>query len=260
MTTTTTLINGDLGHGFSRYFEIVPALDEATRSQVHLIRHEVYCEDLGFETIREDRQEIDEFDRHSVHCLLRTSDGARTLVGCTRLVMTPPEARDSPLPFEIACGHNLDKHTVDSRTERRDSIAEVSRLAVRQQYRRRRGEKNHAVTLKERDFGTPTSPRFPFIPVGLYLGTMALAERHGIEKTFVLTEPRLAAHISKLGFDVTEIGPAIEHHGMRLPSVIDVQGSIRGIRALIRPMWEVIREQIEDGYAVAAQANTPPSC
>jgi len=60
------------------------------------------------------------------------------------------------------------------------------------------------MTLKKRDFGSPAHPRFPFLPVGLYHGTMALAERHGIEKVFVITEPRLAAHLAKLGFDIRE--------------------------------------------------------
>lgn len=248
----------DLGKGFSSHFEVVPALDETARSQVYGIRHEVYCEDLAFEPVRADRQEIDEYDRHSVHCLMRTSDDTHTLVGCMRLVLARPEDPDFPLPFEIACGNTLDDHMVDSRKLPRDKIAEVSRLAVRQQYRRRRGEQKHAVMLKERDFGTPTSPRFPFIPVGLYLGVTALAERLGIEKAFVLTEPRLAAHITRLGFDVTEIGPPIEHHGTRVPSIIDVQGSILGLRSLTRPMWAVIRAEIEAGYA-AALKHSPQS-
>ncbi|MGL1833261.1 PEP-CTERM/exosortase system-associated acyltransferase [Rhodocyclaceae bacterium SMB388] len=246
----------DLGEGFSSYFEILPALDDATRSQVFEVRHQVYCEDLGFEPVREDRRETDEFDRHSVHCLLRTSDPSHTLVGCTRLVLARPEAPDTLLPFERACEVNLDRHTVDARALPRNRIAEVSRLAVCGTFRRRRGEANHAVALSDSDFGTPAAPRFPFIPVALYLGTMAIALREGITQCFVLTEPRLAAHINRLGFALTGIGPPIEHHGTRVPSVIDVQGSVAGIRPLIRPMWEVIRGEIDAGYAAGANPDT----
>lgn len=243
----SSVVYSDLGKGFSSYFEVRPALDDAGRNQVYAIRHEVYCEELGYEAMREDRKESDEYDRHSVHCLLRTSDESHTLVGCTRLVLARPEDPDYPLPFEKACKANLDCHTVDSRTLPRDTIAEVSRLAVRPTYRRRRGEKHTDAILKDRDFGSGDSPRFPFIPVGLYLGTMALAECYGIQKVFVITEPRLAAHLCRLGFSIVEIGPPIEHRGTRVPSVMDVSASKESIRSLVRPMWEVIREQIFAG-------------
>lgn len=254
---TLTLGQRDLGKGFSSHFEILPALDERTRSQVFGIRHEVYCEDLGFEPVRPDRQEVDEYDRHSIHCLMRTVDGTQTLVGCMRLILARPEDPDFPLPFEVACRDTLDQHAVDSRKLPRRTIAEVSRLAVRRQFRRRRGEERQPAAIDERDFGTPASPRFPFIPVGLYLGVTAAADRHGINKAFVLSEARLAAHITRLGFDVTQIGPPIEHHGTRVPSIIDVQKSIRGLRSLVRPMWHIVRAQIDAGYAISTKGSPP---
>ncbi|MCK0506371.1 PEP-CTERM/exosortase system-associated acyltransferase [Aromatoleum anaerobium] len=240
--------DSDLGKGFGSRFEILPALDQSTRDQVFTIRHEVYCEDLGFEPLREDRHETDEYDRHSVHCLLRTADESHTLVGCTRLVLARPEDPAHPFPFESACRANLDQHTIDSRALPRHKIAEVSRLAVRQMYRRRRGEKHTEMMLRNRDFGSSASPRFPFIPVGLYLGTMALAEQCGIEKVFVITEPRLAAHLSRLGFSIVQVGPPIEHRGTRVPSMMDVEQSKEGLRSLIRPMWELIRGGVMAGY------------
>lgn len=44
------------------------------------------------------------------------------------------------------------------------------------------------------------------IPVGLYLGTIEMAALHGIDTLFVLTEPRLAGHFSKLGVKTRQIG------------------------------------------------------
>lgn len=246
--------DSDLGKGFSRYFDILPALDEATRDEVYTIRHEVYCEDLGYEALRADRHEVDDYDRHSLHCLLRTADEARAAVGCTRLVLARPEDPAHPFPFEVACAATLDQHTVDSRKLPRDKIAEVSRLAVRKAYRRRRGEKHTDVALKNRDFGSSQSPRFPFIPVSLYLGMMALSQWCGIEKVFVITEPRLAAHLAKLGFAMEQIGPPIQHRGLRVPSVIDARASNEGIRSLVRPLWDVVRAEIMAG----CEGKTPP--
>ncbi len=64
----------NLGEGFSKYFRINAALDEDLKDEVFRIRHSVYCEDLQFESMRPDGREIDHYDAHSVHCLLRTVD------------------------------------------------------------------------------------------------------------------------------------------------------------------------------------------
>ena len=61
----------DLGEGFRQLFGLTVALDDATLDEVFRVRHEVYCRDLGWEPVRDDGRESDEFDRHSFHCLLR---------------------------------------------------------------------------------------------------------------------------------------------------------------------------------------------
>ena len=45
-----------LAAGFRRYFRIQTANDRRAMEDVFRIRHEVYCEDLGFEAVREDQQ------------------------------------------------------------------------------------------------------------------------------------------------------------------------------------------------------------
>lgn len=247
----------NLGHGFRKYFQIHPAIDDALRDDVYRVRHEVYCEDLGFEPVRLDRLESDEYDVHSEHCLLRTSSEPTKLVGCTRLVLTNPLERSRPLPFEHTCAATLDRSIVDPARLPRETIAEVSRLAVRAGYRRRRGESRTSPLIRDEDFGTSSQPRFPYIPIGLYLGALALAERHGIETVFMLTEPRLATHLARLGVDVRQIGGAVEHRGTRIPSMMNVQSIIKGMRFMLKPMWATIREEIHAAYADKASATRP---
>ncbi|MBD5802901.1 Autoinducer synthetase [Azoarcus sp. Aa7] len=247
----------NLGHGFRKYFQIHPAIDDALRDDVYRVRHEVYCEDLGFEPVRLDRLESDEYDVHSEHCLLRTSSEPIKLVGCTRLVLTNPLERSRPLPFEHTCAATLDRSIVDPARLPRETIAEVSRLAVRADYRRRRGESRTSPLIRDEDFGTSSQPRFPYIPIGLYLGALALAERHGIETVFMLTEPRLATHLARLGVDVRQIGGAVEHRGTRIPSMMNVQSIIKGMRFMLKPMWATIREEIHAAYADKASATRP---
>jgi N-acyl amino acid synthase of PEP-CTERM/exosortase system len=242
----------NLSNGFSRYFRIDPALDDRLLDEVFHVRHEVYCEDLGFEPPRADHREIDAYDAHSAHCLLRAVDAPYNPVGCTRIVLANPAAPDAPLPFERSCAATLDRSIIDPARLPRDRIAEISRLAVRGQYRRRKGEQRSAVAIQDEDFAAVgDQQRFPFIPTSLLLGAVALAERRGVDTVFVLTEPRLAKHFSHLGVEVRQIGGPISHRGTRIPSVMQVEEIIRNMRSLIRPLWEIVREQINRGFDAA---------
>ena len=238
----------NLGTGFKKYFNICTASTDSLLGDVFHIRHEVYCESLKFEAVRADQRETDHCDAHSVHCLLRKVDEPFEPVGCTRLVLTNPEQPDELLPFEKTCGALLDRSIVDPSRLARGRIAEISRLAVRGQYRRRKGEEHEHATINGSDFSTGAQPRFPYIPTSLLLGAVALAERQQIETVFVLTEPRLAAHFAKLGVEVIQIGAPISHRGTRIPSMMRTEEIIRNMRSLLLPLWRVVREEIDRSF------------
>lgn len=243
----------NLGEGFKQYFHLLPALTDEQRRNVYRIRHAVYCRELGWEPVREDECESDEYDSHSLHCLLRTSDVSHKLVGCTRLVLVNPADPTEPLPFEAFCAESLDRGIIDPARLPREKIAEVSRLAVMPAWRRRKDEQSQEVAMNDADFGSSDQPRFPFIPVSLYLGSVALARRHGIEYLFTLTEPRLAQHFAKLGVRVDKIGEPVEHRGWRIPSMLHVPEIVENMRRLIRPIWHVVNQEIEAAYADQAR-------
>src|SRR6185437_802639 len=128
----------NLGTGFRRYFETLPALDDDLRREAYRIRHSVYCEELQYEPRRPDGLESDEFDRRSVHCLLRSAT-SREMIGCVRLVLTDPADPAAPFPLEHLCASGIDRSLVDLERIDRGRSAEVSRLAVIGRYRRRKG-------------------------------------------------------------------------------------------------------------------------
>ena len=238
----------NLGAGFQKYFEVVPATSETLRRECYRIRHEVYCRDLGFEPLRPDGLESDEHDRHSLHCLLRTV-GAGRYIGNVRIVLARPEDPSYPLPFESTCAKTLDRSIIDPARLDRSRIAEVSRLAVIGHYRRRQGEASRPIAISDSDYGDEKRPRLPYVPLGLYLGIIALAHRHGIETLFVLTEPRLAAHFSRLGVKVDTIGGPTEHRGIRIPSMMSVQGIVDGMSRFVKPLYRVIAQEIDTAFA-----------
>ncbi len=245
----------NLGSSFKKYFEVMPATTQAHREIAYRIRHRVYCEELGYEPIRADGMEHDEHDPHALHVLIRsviTGD----FIGTVRLIRPHPEHMDEPLPLENACADTINRELVDPAKLPRDRIAEVSRLAVLPEYRRRKGEGHSPVTLSDRDFGTPTQPRFPFLTAGLYLGMIALAQSKRIDTLFTLTEPRLARHLGALGVRIRQIGGPIEHRGTRVPSSLHVQGVIDGLSFFVRPLYEVIQQDMAANRTASSLSQT----
>jgi N-acyl amino acid synthase of PEP-CTERM/exosortase system len=219
----------------------------------------VYAREFGFEPIRASGQERDHYDAHAVQCIMRTADAQQESVGCARLIMTDPLDPDAPLPFELACRDTLNRALLDPARLPRNRIAEVSRLAVMPNFRRRKGEAHVAINLEDRDFGGTPAHRFPNIPLSLYITSVLMAKRHGIDYLFVLTEPRLSKHFAKLGVQITAVGAPVDFRGLRVPSVMRVADVYTGLRSLARPMWHEISAQIDAAYEHADQSWAPES-
>lgn len=243
----TTTLEARRAERFGQFFRVSPALDSKTIDEVHHIRHEVYARDLGFEAVRSDGRERDAYDRHALHCIVRTAQDARP-VGCARLVLPDPADPHRLLPFEQTCCDTLDRSIIDPQALPRGRIAEVSRLAVMGEFRRRRGEQARPVALSASDCAGHPVPRFPNIPLSLYFGAVAMAARHGIEYLFTLTEPRLARHFALHGVDIQPVGAPVEHRGLRVPSVMRVSEIYPSLRALMRPIWHEVHAQMDTAY------------
>lgn len=249
------ILDTALRDAFQRWFEIVPATDAGLRDEAFRLRHAVYCEDLAFEAPRADGREQDEYDAQSTHILIRHRPSA-SFVGCVRLIRLPAGGEQQRLPFERVC-HGLAPGAVPDAPERRARIAEVSRLAVSRTFRRRRGEANRAAPVSEGDFSGGPVLRFPYVLVGLYLGVVAAAMLHDIQRLFVLTEPRLGEHLHRLGLRVVRIGPAVEHRGLRVPSMIDVAPVAESLHPMGRPLYEHVLASLEQAYAASMRATAP---
>ncbi len=250
---------------FKSFFRVVPATSQALINESYKVRHQVYCTELGWEAVREDKMEHDEYDPHALHCLLEDTR-RKKYIGCIRLILPNPNNPDQPLPFQISCAGKLDPDVPDPRLRQSYAIAEVSRLAVVGEYRRRRHERlpeqeqdqdqdqdqdqeeDKAISINKEDFGNVTRPRFPYIPVGLYMGMLQMAKRQGIKKLYILTEPSLADHFCRLGGKLTLVGGSIEHRGIRRPYVMDVEDVINNMSRIFRPLFNHIRDEVDSAY------------
>lgn len=245
-----------LAECFRQYFEAVPATTPEQKRAAYRIRHAVYCTEFGWLEKSPSGHEEDEYDADALHLLIRTRHDGE-FVGCIRIVRPVHSNTDYPLPFEKACRQTLWPDRLAFDQVPRDRIGEVSRLAVVARYRRRRGEQEAPVVIHDDHFGGDKMPRFPYIPVGLYLGMVAVAELNGIERLFLLTDERLTLHFRRLGLNLVQIGPAIDHHGIRIPSMMDVEAVVAGFNRLTRPLYRHIHQETAEALGVHNAQRAP---
>ena len=227
---------------FNSYFRVVPALVPELIAEAQMIRHDVYCCELGWEPVQKDGREKDAYDQQSLHCLLKGVRNHR-YVGCVRLVRPVGDGVSGKLPFQETCGDTLMPGHPDPDAVARGEVAEISRLAIIAECRRRKNEQDRPFVIADGDFGFHEQRKFPYIPVGLYIGMLHMASYYGIKNLYFLTEPMLAIHFSRLGGKLVPVGEAIMHRGKRRPYMMNVQEVLKGANMLLRPLiWSIGRD------------------
>ena len=229
---------------FHTYFKVVPAVTPELVREAQRIRHSVYCEELGWEPVNDEGLERDSYDENALHCLLMAVRSQR-YIGCVRLVLPQLDHPDHFFPIQESCRDTLYAGYPDLEASQRGETAEVSRLAIVADYRRRKSELNKPVSIDlQEDATIQGRRRFPYIPVGLYIGMLEMASFYGIKTMYMLTEPLLATHFSRLGGNLKPIGDAIEHRGRRRPYVMEVEEVLKGANLLLRPLIWTIRRDV----------------
>lgn len=207
-----------IAENFNQYFKIRFADTKTLRQEAFKIRYGVYSSELGWEPENDQEMEFDECDDYAYHCLL---EHRRTGVfaGCIRLIIPPPYAPDTQLPFEANCLQSANKEVFDTTTLPRGSFGEISRLAVLASFRRREKEKNIPFVLNnvnpETIYSEDERRNFPNIAIGLYLGGIALASLLKHQGMVVMMEPRLNRRLKRFGLPFQQIGEPMDYHGQR---------------------------------------------
>jgi len=213
------MLTSAIAKAFNDYFEIVFADTPELREEVFRIRYQVYCQELQYEPASEhvDGMERDAYDARSQHCLLLHRSSGR-YAGCIRLVMPDPGDRSEKLPFETICADALYPDLVEPIFAKRHLLGEYSRLAVPEEFRRRKEDKGHPLG----NIDMPATNRFEqrqfaHIPLGLYLAGAAIGVRMGLDGVVAMMEPRLARHLRRFGMIYEQIGDVVDYHGPRAP-------------------------------------------
>ena len=218
-------------------FAVHKVSDDDRLRTVYRLRYKVYCEEWGFERPEDypDGLETDIFDKQSVHFLVE--NGTRRLVGTIRLILSSPEG----FPLEKYCELDININELP-----RESLAEISRLAISKEFRRRAedrfiygpeeerrniGSLNNSHGKFRRRSGDGDKTEKPFherrmkheAVASLYKAVYLESKRRQITHWYAVMTKGLYILLSRLGIDFHAIGEPVDYHGIRTPYVGEIK-------------------------------------
>jgi N-acyl amino acid synthase of PEP-CTERM/exosortase system len=194
-----------------------PAQHVAYKSALEL-RFQVYCLECNFLSPGDypDGMEYDEHDDAATH--FYAFDARDELVGYVRLVRADPERL---FPIQRNCSLSVDRAALPEPS----GAAEISRLMVRNDYRRRRGDRLSGVTAGQNQAAFKGDRRHeaPQVLLSLYRQMYAYSCENGIRHWYAAMERPLARSLLRLNFAFRSIGPETDYYGPVAPYVADLR-------------------------------------
>jgi N-acyl amino acid synthase of PEP-CTERM/exosortase system len=202
---------------------------------IYRLRYQVYVNEWGFERPEDHLGgvEMDEYDNHSKHFYAYSGEELN-VIGTARIIL------GSDLPFPIVRHFAMDAHHLEIP---RDRIAEISRLAISKDYRRRAIDR----VLFSRDNSTLGELEQHQIRMqaleherrkcehelirGIYLLIYRESLRLGLTHWYAVMARGLQVILHRWGIEFQQIGPEQNYHGVRAPYLLSISELTRVIAA-----------------------------
>jgi N-acyl amino acid synthase of PEP-CTERM/exosortase system len=191
-----------------------------------------------------DGLERDEYDDASEHYLIRhrrTGIYAAT----TRLILPDLEHPQRLFPTERLASRLVLPQRQDETFRKR--LAEVSRLCVSKDFKRRRGEWGSITGLESADLQTyPLSEderrSFPHIIHALLACLVRASVSHNITHWYGFMEVSLTRLFAVLGIHWTVIGSITDFHGRRQPCFIEISDLLDTVKKRNSQVWDILTD------------------
>jgi N-acyl amino acid synthase of PEP-CTERM/exosortase system len=240
----------NIAEHFTQFLEPQVAVNDTLKEEAFKIRHNVYCEELAFEEVKEGGQEKDEFDGQSIFSLIKHKP-SNIYTSCVRVVRIEKEGQ--LLPIEKFCLDSITDENLHPSRFNRSEICEISRLAVKSDFRRRKTDQfkgSGTGVIQENDYSEVELRCFPFIAIGLYMAAATMAIETGIRHVYVMMEPRLARSMKFIGIKFHQLGEPIDYHGLRAPYYINPEMFLSnlspGFQNLYKAIGHDVSEQLDE--------------
>lgn len=235
----------NIAQHFTQFLQPEVATTEELTKEVFRIRHNVYCEELNFEPTRPDGMETDDFDAQSLFAMIKHKP-TDTYTSCVRIVTSSKP--EELLPIERYCRDSIEHDEFDPALFKREEICEISRLAVRSEFRRRQTDKfagSATGVISEKNYSEKELRCFPFIAIGLYMAAASLALKAGKRHAFVMMEPRLARSMKFVGIKFIQLGKPVDYHGLRAPYYINAAIFLDNLTPGFKKLFQSIEVDME---------------
>ena len=204
--------------------------DHPVITTIHRLRYQVYVNEWGFEKPDDHPGglEKDEHDRHSVH-FYACPKGADEIIGSARIIL------GSDLPFPIERHFDVGGFPAEGR---RGQMAEISRLAVSKEYRRRAIDRK---IFGLEQFAPNQIPRFiknghdfrrhceHELVRGLYIALYRDSKLRGLTHWYAVMAKGLYVILKRWGIAFVQIGPEKDYHGIRAPYLVSIESIERSL-------------------------------
>jgi len=180
--------------------------------EVFRLRFEIYVEELGFLSPEDYPfpKEIDKFDAASVH--IAAINPKNKIVGAVRLVFHSPLG----FPLEDHCNYPI---FWGRRFPERQCVAEVSRLVIHKQYRRKILHPVFGFSSINTGLCDEINP----IILGLYSIGHQISRERNITHWIAAMDSGLVRLVKRRGFMFQPIGETINYYGKVRPYIIEIE-------------------------------------
>lgn len=249
---------------FDQYFEVVPADTSERLLECYRLRYEVYCREGILPGNKVDDYsnglEYDEYDKHSVQCLL-IHKPKQIAIGTVRIILADPENPEKKLPLEAVAGDLLISDFLSLKSLR-PHLGEISRLILIPEFRARKGENQRPYGVSDnfesllqtngqrRQSNTSWQsqdhheeiPRriFPHAIIGLFVAVMRMSVEHNLTYWVGTMEPIFARFLRSFGIDFKPITPILDYHGLRQGFIGYIPDIIENIYRVNSQLWSLL--------------------
>ncbi|MDP3086375.1 MAG: PEP-CTERM/exosortase system-associated acyltransferase [Rubrivivax sp.] len=182
------------------------------------LRYQVYCEECHFLEAEEypERRESDDYDDDSAHFYAYNLQ--KELVGYVRLV---PADEDGEFPWQRFCTNLLPGIELPPAGQ----AGEISRLMVRRDYRRRRGDVLSGVNTADGNGPVAGERRMesPQILLSMYRQMYQNSLKAGVRYWYAAMERPLARSLQRMDFKFRQLGPETDYFGPVAPYLMDLR-------------------------------------
>lgn len=233
---------------FFKNFKFIIAHSPDEKQRAFLLRHQVFNEELNYNIGDKTSAtlEKDSHDQHSILCLLQHRESGID-AGCLRVVVIDQAIKGFAqiLPLEEYCSNSLTSSDFHPKKMAKNTICEVSRLAVHPLFRKKKKltAENKEMHTKNTDFNNDVQNQ-SIISLSLFLAATALVGLAQRRHVFAMLEPRFNRLLKASGLHFQQVGEIINYCGNRAAYYIDQKIAVENLPKQLIPLYTHIEKEL----------------